>query len=124
MFAEAQGIVGVFDAVVVTTGGARRFSWLARLGMEIVPPVPSLFPFKLEPAGLEQMSGAVVKDAELVLPGTKCRARGTVLVTQEDECVFPVSQNAMEIVEVLRRGLDLRLQVRVAAIEKREDGKW
>ena len=81
VFAEEQGSVGVFDAVVVTTGGARRFSWLARLGIEIVPPVPSLFPFKLEPAGLEKMSGAVVKDAELVLPGAKCRARGTVLVT-------------------------------------------
>ena len=45
---------------------------------------------------------------------------GVRLVTQEDECVFPVSQNAMEIVEVLRRGLDLRLQTRVST---RKEGR-
>lgn len=70
-----------YDAVVVTTGGARNFSWLESSGVEIVPPVPSLFPLKLESSGLEQLSGALVMDSVVSLAGTKFRADGITLIT-------------------------------------------
>ena len=81
IFSQEDNSLGEYDTVVVTTGGTRNFSWLERIGIEIVKPVPSLFPLRLEPTGLEQMSGAVVQDAELILPGCKCRAIGTLLIT-------------------------------------------
>ncbi|MBO5871561.1 MAG: NAD(P)/FAD-dependent oxidoreductase, partial [Bacteroidaceae bacterium] len=49
-----------YDAIIVTTGGSRNFSWLEDAGVEIVAPIPSLFPFKLQASGLEQLSGALV----------------------------------------------------------------
>ena len=61
-----------FDAVVVTTGGSPRASgldFLSSLGVERVPPVPSLF-------------SVVVNDAELrALSGTKLKAAGALLIT-------------------------------------------
>ena len=50
--------------------------------------------------------------------------RGVRLVTQEDECVFPASQNAMEIVATLRRNLDIQLKTRITALQRVENGKW
>ena len=42
---------------------------------------------------------------------------GVHLVTQEDECVFPRSQRAMEIVNVLRSGLDIQCSSRLTPDE-------
>lgn len=78
---ELSGVYGKFDAVVVTTGGSRRFEWLLPLGLELEMPVPSLFPFRLEPSGLEALSGIVVDDAALMIPSTGFRAKGALLVT-------------------------------------------
>lgn len=52
---------------------------------------------------------------------------GVRLVAQDDECVFPVSQDAMQIVGTLtrlmeRHGVQLRLRHRVSRIEKAETG--
>ncbi len=54
---------------------------------------------------------------------------GVPLVTQEDECVFPRSQNAREItgtlIELMHRyGAELRTNHRVRAIEHTEDGNY
>lgn len=81
LFTHDQVNIGEYDIVVVTTGGARTHTWLEDIGIEIVKPEPSLFPLKLIPTGLEQMTGAVVQDVTLTLPGTTYRARGTMLVT-------------------------------------------
>lgn len=52
---------------------------------------------------------------------------GVRLVTQDDECVFPVSQNAMEIVSTLLRimqheGVKLHLNSSITAVTKDGDG--
>lgn len=52
---------------------------------------------------------------------------GVRLVAQDDECVFPQSQDAMQIVRTLtrlmeRHGVELRLRHRVSSIEHLEDG--
>lgn len=86
-----------YDAVIVTTGGARNFSWLESVGVEIVPPVPSLFPFKLQPTGLEQLSGALVTDSVASIGGTNFRAEGITLITHNGlsgPCILRLSSYA------------------------------
>lgn len=69
------------DVVVVTTGGARNFEWLEKSGVEIIAPVPSLFPLKLKPSGLEELMGIVLEDVGLTIAGTKLKSYGTMLIT-------------------------------------------
>ena len=86
-----------YDAVVVTTGGSRDFSWFREHGLEIVQPVPSLFPFKLEPAGLDQLSGTLVEDSTASIGGTAFRATGITLITHNGlsgPCILRLSSYA------------------------------
>lgn len=68
-----------FDIVVITTGGAvRGIPFLQDIA--IVPPVPSLFTFKIEEKGLRSLMGIVV-EASLSIPGAGFKASGPLLVT-------------------------------------------
>ena len=70
-----------FDYVVVTTGGAPRgLPFLEGLGLEMVPPVPSLFSFIVPDKGLRSLMG-LVAEASVSLPGTHFRADGPLLIT-------------------------------------------
>lgn len=72
------------DYIVVTTGGSPRIEglqWLANAGHAIVPPVPSLFTFNIPDNDLRDLMGTVVEHATALLPGTKLRAEGPLLVT-------------------------------------------
>ena len=72
------------DRVVVTTGGSVRrdfLSFLAPLGLEVVPPVPSLFTFNVADACLRTLPGLVVENARIAIPGTRFSAAGTLLLT-------------------------------------------
>ena len=72
-----------YDNVVVTTGGSPKgegLSWLAELGHEIETPVPSLFTFAIHDKPLQALMG-VVTDVEAMIPGTKLRANGPLLIT-------------------------------------------
>ena len=72
-----------FDYVVVTTGGSPKgegLRWLAELGHEIEAPVPSLFTFAIHDKPLQALMG-VVTDVEAMIPGTKLRASGPLLIT-------------------------------------------
>lgn len=72
------------DRVVVTAGGSVRsdfLSFLSPLGLEIVPPVPSLFTFNVADAALRALSGLVVESARLSIPGTRFAASGILLLT-------------------------------------------
>lgn len=74
----------VFDIVVVTTGGSPKLSGLGildGLGLEIVPPVPSLFTFNLPGSPVRNLMGTVVENASASLPGTKFKASGPLLIT-------------------------------------------
>jgi len=73
-----------FDFVALTTGGQPRLDslrWLADLGHEIEPPVPSLFTFSFEDPALRALMGTVVEGAIASIPGTKFRATGPLLIT-------------------------------------------
>jgi predicted Rossmann fold flavoprotein len=72
------------DAVLVATGGSpsdRHYAWLARLGLGLVEPVPSLFTFNLPDSPFEGLAGISVPDAVVRIAGTEIRARGPVLFT-------------------------------------------
>ena len=75
--------VSDFDYVVVTTGGSPKgegLRWLAELGHEIETPVPSLFTFAIHDKQLQALMG-VVTDVEVMVPRTKLRANGPLLIT-------------------------------------------
>ena len=72
-----------YDYVVVTTGGSPKgegLRWLEALGHEIEQPVPSLFTFSITDKRLQALMG-VVTDVEAMIPGTKLRANGPLLIT-------------------------------------------
>lgn len=72
------------DFVVVTTGGSPKmsgFGMLDGLGLEIVPPVPSLFTFNLPGDPVRELMGTVVENASVSIPGTKFKASGPLLIT-------------------------------------------
>lgn len=70
-----------FDAVVVTSGGAPKgLPFLESLGLEIVPPVPSLFTFTVGAPALRSLMGLVVP-AAVSLSGTPFKADGPLLIT-------------------------------------------
>ena len=73
-----------YDYVAVTTGGSPRregLQWLSDAGHTIEPPVPSLFTFSISDERLHQLKGIVVDEASVLLPGTKLRASGPLLIT-------------------------------------------
>ena len=73
-----------FDIVVVTTGGSPKLSGLGMLdglGLDIVPPVPSLFTFNLPGSPVRELMGTVVENASASLSGTKFKAAGPLLIT-------------------------------------------
>lgn len=72
-----------YDYVAVTTGGSPKgegLRWLAALGHEIEAPVPSLFTFAIHDKPLQALMG-VVTEVETMIPGTKLRASGPLLIT-------------------------------------------
>lgn len=73
-----------FDFIVLTVGGYSNDVLLQDLknrGHKIAKPLPSLFAFVLKEEGLRNLSGISVRNAELLLAGTKYKAKGDILVT-------------------------------------------
>ena len=76
--------LGDFDFVAVTTGGqpkADRLLWLQEAGHAIEQPVPSLFSLSVADDALHQLMGTVVGSVQVMIPGTRLRASGALLIT-------------------------------------------
>ena len=76
--------LSAYDFVAVTTGGspkAEGLRWLADKGHETEQPVPSLFTFQIKDEALQALMGTVVEGATAMIPGTKLRAEGPLLIT-------------------------------------------
>ena len=74
----------VFHRTIITTGGSpngRGLQYLAQLGHDIEPPVPSLFTFNIKDRAFCDLMGTVVDPVVTTIPGTKLRAQGPLLVT-------------------------------------------
>lgn len=77
-----------FDFIAVTTGGMPHrntstalMQWLIDEGHEIEPPVPSLFSLSIADHTLKNLMGVVAQEAQVMIPGTKFRSQGPLLVT-------------------------------------------
>ncbi|MBR4755716.1 MAG: aminoacetone oxidase family FAD-binding enzyme, partial [Bacteroidales bacterium] len=81
---DVRSLLDEYDAVVVTTGGSPKpegLSMLDGLGLEIVPPVPSLFSFNLPGSPVRDLTGTVIEDTSVSIAGTRFKASGPLLVT-------------------------------------------
>ena len=81
---ESLDTLSDYDFIAVTTGGspkAEGLRWLTDKGHEIEQPVPSLFTFQIKDEALQAMMGTVVEGATAMIPGTKLRAEGPLLIT-------------------------------------------
>ena len=81
---EALADLSDYDYLAICTGGSPRaegLRWLADAGHEIVPPVPSLFTLSIADEALTALMGTVVEQAQTMIPGTKLRADGPLLIT-------------------------------------------
>ena len=81
---ESLDTLSDYDFIAVTTGGspkAEGLRWLTDKGHEIEQPVPSLFTFQIKDEALLALMGTVVEGATAMIPGTKLRAEGPLLIT-------------------------------------------
>ena len=79
-FEELHG----YDYIAVTTGGSPRIEGLsiyANTGHKIVSPVPSLFSFNIDDKQLCELMGTVIENVTAIIPSSKFRAQGTLLIT-------------------------------------------
>ncbi len=70
--------------VIVTTGGSNKpenYEWLKALGLKIAKPLPSLFTFNVPTSDFKDLMGLSVPDGKILIPGTKWKSDGPVLIT-------------------------------------------
>jgi len=76
--------LNAYDFIAVTSGGSPRLAglqWLAEKGIAVETPVPSLFTFRIDDPQLQALMGTVAEEATTMIPGTKLRATGPLLIT-------------------------------------------
>ena len=88
-----------YDFVAVTIGGKPQIDSLRWLEQPLETPVPSLFTFNIDDANLRNLMGTVV-EATAMIPGTKLRATGPLLVTHwgmSGPCILRLSSYAARL---------------------------
>jgi len=88
-----------YDFIAVTTGGMTHPQILSLNPQNIVAPVPSLFTFNINNVKLRDLMGTVV-EATAMIPGTKMRASGPLLITHwgmSGPCILRLSSYAARL---------------------------
>ena len=88
-----------YDFIAITTGGMKNSSLFTLHSSLIIPPVPSLFTFNINDAQLRNLMGTVV-DATAMIPSTKMRASGPLLITHwgmSGPCILRLSSHAARL---------------------------
>ncbi len=83
-FDKNDVLSGVFDKLIVSTGGSPKkegLDWLEALNHKIEQPVPSLFTFNMPNEAVRKLMGIVVENAIVHLPATKLKSEGPLLIT-------------------------------------------
>ena len=81
---DSLDLLSDYDFIAVTTGGmTTQITQIIRNTqiIPIIPPVPSLFTFRIDDERLHALMGTVVEDVVTMIPGTKLRAEGPLLIT-------------------------------------------
>ena len=72
------------DKLMLATGSSRMiWKLLNSLEIEIVPPVPSLFTFKIADERIRDLAGVTVDKVEISLPETSLKTDGPMLITHK-----------------------------------------
>ena len=88
-----------YDFIAITTGGMKNSQFLILNSQFLISPVPSLFTFNIEDKGLRDLMGTVV-EASAMIPGTKMRASGPLLITHwgmSGPCILRLSSYAARL---------------------------
>ena len=90
-----------YDFIAITTGGMNHSSFLIPhfSFSDFVAPIPSLFTFNIEEQALRDLMGTVV-EATAMIPGTKMRASGPLLITHwgmSGPCILRLSSYAARL---------------------------
>lgn len=98
-----------YDFIAITTGGMKNSQFLILRSVEgrlqgknsqfLIPPIPSLFTFNIEDKALRDLMGTVV-EATAMIPGTKMRASGPLLITHwgmSGPCILRLSSYAARL---------------------------
>ena len=93
--------LSAYDFIAITTGGMNHSSFLTShfSFSDIVAPLPSLFTFNIEDKALRDLMGTVV-EATAMIPGTKMRASGPLLITHwgmSGPCILRLSSYAARL---------------------------
>lgn len=70
--------------VIITTGGSNKlqaYDWLAKLGLKVVKPLPSLFTFNVPDSDLKDLMGLSVGHGKVQVAGSKWKMEGPLLIT-------------------------------------------
>lgn len=89
--------LAAYDYICITMGGQPRAEGLSWLGQELAEPVPSLFTLSIGDEGLTRLTGLVIAHAQAMIPGTKQRASGPLLITHwgmSGPCILKLSSYA------------------------------
>lgn len=81
------------DKVIVTTGGSpklRGLHFIAPLGLEIIPPVPSLFTFNLPEENIKEIPGISIPKVKVRIQGVKLQEEGSLLITHWGLSAFAI----------------------------------
>ena len=81
---STQGDIIIADYVCITTGGhakAEAYGWLTGLGLNIIPPVPSLFTFNVPGDDIVNLMGLSVTSASVKIAGSNTVSNGPLLIT-------------------------------------------
>ena len=91
--------LSAYDFIAVTTGGMNKPQILNIKPQNIEAPVPSLFTFNINDVKLRDLMGTVV-EATAMIPGTKMRASGPLLITHwgmSGPCILRLSSYAARL---------------------------
>jgi len=83
-FAKEENQPGIFDKVIVASGGSPKRSglnWLESLNHKIENPVPSLFSFNMPDESITGLMGIAVENTLVSIQGTKLKSAGPLLIT-------------------------------------------
>ena len=89
--------LAAYDYICITMGGQPRAEGLSWLGQELAKPVPSLFTLSIGDESLTRLTGLVIAHAQAMIPGTKLRASGPLLITHwgmSGPCILKLSSYA------------------------------
>jgi len=81
---KRNGNSRTYEYLIIATGGSPKKSgylWLEKIGLKIVPPVPSLFTFNVPKSNIKKLMGISMPKAIVKIIGSKLNSQGPLLIT-------------------------------------------